>query len=119
MMYHWDSPPSMSTHEEVTVSTTVPMMGVFNNLVLYDQHVPRNSLASIVPELATQWAWNEDGTQLTFRLREGVKWQDGRPFTAKDVECTWGLLLGQANEKLRTNPRKVWYQNLDAVTPEG
>ena len=38
-MYHWDSPPSMSIHEEVTLATDVPMMGVFNNLVLFDQHV--------------------------------------------------------------------------------
>src|SRR5947209_13800366 len=43
-IYHWDSPPSMSIHEEVTISTNVPMMGVFNNLVLYDQHVVRPSL---------------------------------------------------------------------------
>ncbi|SRR6266446_3901011 len=118
-MYYWDSPPSMSIHEEVTVSTVIPMMGVFNNLVLYDQHVPQNNLKSIMPELATEWSWNEDGTQLTFRLREGVKWHDGKPFTAKDVQCTWDLLLGRTNEKLRTNPRKAWYQNLDSVTPEG
>ena len=44
-MYHWDSPPSMSIHEEVTIATDLPMMGVFNNLVLFDQHVVRNSLA--------------------------------------------------------------------------
>jgi peptide/nickel transport system substrate-binding protein len=118
-MYHWDSPPSMSIHEEVTISTAVPMMGVFNNLVLYDQRVSQNGLKSIVPDLATGWSWSEDGTQLNFRLREGVKWHDGRPFTAKDVRCTWDLLLGRSDEKLRTNPRKAWYQNLEAVTPEG
>ena len=32
-LYHWDSPASMSIHEENTYSTVVPMMGVFNNLV--------------------------------------------------------------------------------------
>ena len=42
-VYHPDSPPSMSIHEEVTISTNVPMMGVFNNLVVYDQHVTRPS----------------------------------------------------------------------------
>jgi ABC-type transport system substrate-binding protein len=64
-----------------------PMMPVFNNLVLFDQHVPQNSLASIVPELATSWAWNEDGTALTFKLRQGVKWHDGKPFTAADANA--------------------------------
>jgi peptide/nickel transport system substrate-binding protein len=87
-IYHSDSPPSMSIHEEVTISTNVPMMGVFNNLVLYDQHVARSSLQSIVPELANSWSWGEDGRVLTFELRQGVRWHDGKPFTAADVKCT-------------------------------
>src|SRR6478672_9452722 len=66
--YIVDSPASMSIHEETTVVAERPMMGVMNNLVLFDQHVPQNSLASIVPELATDWAWDEDGTRLTFHL---------------------------------------------------
>jgi len=103
-IYHRDSPASMSIHEEATISTVAPMMAVLNNLVLYDQHVPQNSLQSIVPELATGWSWNEDGTELTFRLREGVKWHDGQPFTAKDVQCTWDMLIGKSKEKLRANP---------------
>ena len=46
---------------------------------------------SIVPDLAAGWSWSEDGSQLTFPLRQGVKWHDGRPFTANDVKCTWDL----------------------------
>src|SRR5258708_39873459 len=84
---HRDSPASMSIHEEGTVGVIMPMMGVFNNLVIFDQRVPQNSMQSIVPELATSWAWSEDGTELTFKLRDGVKWHDGRPFTAEDVKC--------------------------------
>jgi peptide/nickel transport system substrate-binding protein len=91
-------------------------MGVFNNLVIYDQHVPQNSLKSIVPELATSWSWNENGTELTFPLREGITWHDGKPFTAKDVKCTWDLLSGQSSEKLRVNPHRAWYRNLKEVT---
>ena len=62
---HRDSPASMSIHDEGTYSVIAPMMGVFNNLVLYDQHVEHNSLATIRPELATEWAWDDDGTSLT------------------------------------------------------
>ena len=116
---HRDSPASMSTLEEVTISTVAPMMGVFNNLVLFDQHVPQNTLQSIVPDLATDWSWNEDGTELTFRLRRGVRWHDGRPFTAKDVQCTWDMLLGRSAAKFRINPRRSWYWNLDRVTTNG
>src|SRR6266699_7021538 len=78
---HRDSPASMSTLEEVTISTVAPMMAVFNNLVIFDQHVPQNTLRSIVPDLATGWLWNEDGTELTFRPREGVRWHDGQLFS--------------------------------------
>ena len=79
---HFDSPASMSLLEESTVAVNRPMMGVFNNLVIFDQHVPQNSLRSIVPDLAASWAWNEEGNELTLPLRQGVKWHDGKPFTA-------------------------------------
>jgi peptide/nickel transport system substrate-binding protein len=117
--YSPDSPPSLSIHEEVTVYAEGPMMGVFNNLVEFDQHVNQNSLNSVVPDLATGWSWNEDGTELTLPLRHGVKWHDGQPYTAQDVRCTWDLLTGKSNDKLRVNPRKSWYANFDRITTNG
>jgi len=114
-----DSPASMSIHEESTIAVLGPMMGVFNNLVLFDQHLKQNSLQSIVPDLATNWSWNEEGTTLTFTLRDGVKWHDGKPFTARDVQCTWDLITGKSSEKFRVNPRKSWYRNLEEVTSNG
>src|SRR5436309_8759373 len=116
---HFDSPASMSILEEATRAAEQPMMHVFNNLVMYRQDVPQTSLQTIVPDLATSWNWSEDGTELTFTLRQDVKWHDGKPFTAKDVKCTWDLLQGKAAEKLRVNPRKSWYSNLDEVTVSG
>ena len=101
---HFDSPASMSILEEATISTVLPMMGVFNNLVMFDQQVKQNSLQSIVPDLATGWSWNEDGTALTFPLRQGVKWHDGKPFTAEDVKCTWDLLLEKSSENFGSIP---------------
>ena len=118
-MYSPDSPASMSIHEEATVFAEGPMMGVFNNLVMYDQHVPQNSLQSIVPDLAISWSWSEDWTELTIPLRKGVRWHDGKPFTAQDVRCTWDMLTGKSSEKLRVNPRKSWYGNLNEVTTNG
>ena len=96
----------MSILEESTRAAEQPMMHVFNNLVMYKQDVAQASLQSIVPDLATSWSWNEEGTELTFPLRQGVKWHDGKPFTAADVKCTWDLLTGKGSEKLRINPRK-------------
>ena len=116
---HFDSPASMSLLEESTAAALRPVMGVFNNLVVYDQHAAQNSMRSIVPELATSWSSNEEGTEPTFPLRRGVKWHDGKPFTAQDVKCTWDLLSGKASEKLRINPRKSWYNNVEEVSTNG
>ena len=118
-IYHRDSPASMSVHEEGTIGVIMPMMGVFNNLVMFDQNVPQNSDKSIVPDLATSWAWNEDHTALTFKLRDGVKWHDGKPFTADDVKCTFDLLTNQGKEKLRLNYRESWWVNLKETTVNG
>ena len=116
---HFDSPASMSILEESTRAALQPMMGVFNNLVLYDQHIAQSSLVTVQPDLATSWSWSEDGTELTFPLRPGVKWHDGKPFTAADVKCTWDLLMGTGSDKLRVNPRKSWYDNVTEVGTRG
>jgi len=115
----WDSPPSMSVLDGVNPLGARALMPVFNNLVMFDQHAKQSRLDAIVPDLATSWAWNEDGIELTFRLRHGVKWHDGRPFTAADVKCTWDLMLDTGPEKLRINTHKSWYKNLEQVTTNG
>ena len=101
---HFASPASMSIAEESTQATIRPMMGVFNNLVLFKQDEVQNTPNSIVPELATSWSWNEDGTELTLPLRQGVKWHDGKPFTAADVKCTMDLLQGKASREAAHQP---------------
>jgi peptide/nickel transport system substrate-binding protein len=118
-MYVWDSPPSVSILDGPNPIGQRTMAPVFNNLVMFNQHVKQSSLASIVPDLATGWTWNEDGTSVTFPLRQGVKWHDGKPFTAADVKCTWDLLLEKSSDKLRGNPLKFWYGNLEQVVTNG
>jgi peptide/nickel transport system substrate-binding protein len=113
------SPANMSLLESPTIQTEMPMMGVFNNLVGFDQHKAQVSLDTIVPDLAGEWSWNEDGTELTFKLHHGVKWHDGQPFTAADVKCSWELRLGTAPEKLRLNIQKSAFYNLESVTTNG
>jgi peptide/nickel transport system substrate-binding protein len=118
-VWHRDSPANMSIFEEGTISIVAPIMGVFNNLVMFDPNVEQNTMASIVPDLAELWSWNEDGTELTFNLRSGVKWHDGEPFTAADVKCTFDLVQGKTKEKLRVNAREAWWLNLNEVTIKG
>jgi peptide/nickel transport system substrate-binding protein len=118
-IYHRDNPPSASIHEEATVSTVLPFMAVYNNLVVYDQQKKLNNMDTIVPDLAKSWEWDATKTKLTFKLVEGVKWHDGKPFTAADVKCTFDLLQGKGKQQLRKNPRAIWFRTLKEVTTNG
>src|SRR5580704_16060628 len=102
--FHRDSPASMSIHEEATISTVAPMMGVFNNLVLFKQDEKQNRPEFIQPELAETWSWDEGNTRLTFNLRQGIKWHDGKPFTAADVKCTWPYRVDERVGQWRCQP---------------
>jgi peptide/nickel transport system substrate-binding protein len=53
-----------------------------------------------VPLLGTESAFNADGTELTVTTRAGVKWTDGQPFTAKDVEFSFDLI--KKNQAINT-----------------
>ena len=119
-LYHNDNPPSTSLLEEATIASVMPFAAVFNNLVVFDPAKPHESLETVIPDLAESWSWDASNTKLTFKLRQGVKWHDGQPFTAKDVQCTWRMLIGKSEtQDFRRNPRKVWYSKLQDVSVNG
>src|SRR6201986_1316395 len=60
-----------------------------------------NSAESPIPMLATAYSWSNGGKTLTLTIRSGVKWNDGKPFTASDVAYTFNLL--KSNPKLYTS----------------
>jgi peptide/nickel transport system substrate-binding protein len=66
-----------------------------------------------VPQLATGWSISEDGLRYTFTLRQGVKWHDGRDFTAADVAFSIRLLQ-QAHPRGRSTFAPV----VDIETPD-
>ncbi len=45
------------------------------------------------PDLATSWEVSPNGKTWTFHLRQGVKWQDGKAFTAADVAWTYNFII--------------------------
>ncbi len=53
-------------------------------------------LAAKVPTLANGGISN-GGTTITYHLRSGVHWQDGAPFTSRDVKFTWQAIMNDAN----------------------
>ena len=60
-----------------------------------------NSAQAPIPMLATKYAWSDGGTTLTLTIRSGVKWNDGKAFSASDVAYTYTMLKN--NPKLNTN----------------
>ncbi len=116
-MQREDLPQGFSIHETGTISTVWPSMPCFNNLVLFDPMKPKESMDTIIPELAEKWSWQDNYRNLVFFLRKGVKWHDGQPFTSKDVKYTFDMIreAPDATAKLRINPRKDWYSNVDKI----
>src|SRR5207244_2619422 len=112
-----DLPQGFAIHETSTISTVWPAMPCLNNRVLFDPLKKTESLDTIIGELAEKWSWQDNYRNLVFFLRKGVKWHDGQPFTSKDVKFTFDMLreAPDAPAKLRINPRKDWFANVQNV----
>lgn len=60
---------------------------IYNGLVRYDKNL------SLEGDLAEGWSVSPDGLTITFRLRKGVRWHDGAPFTSRDVLYTYRVTV--------------------------
>ncbi|MBI4082385.1 MAG: ABC transporter substrate-binding protein [Candidatus Lambdaproteobacteria bacterium] len=113
------NPPNLSIHEVSTVATSWPMNSIYSNVVYFDPLKEIDSLDTLIPELAESWSWNPESTRLTLKLHQGVKWHDGKPFTAKDVKFTFDIVRGATKSSMKLNPRKGWYKKVAAITTNG
>jgi peptide/nickel transport system substrate-binding protein len=116
-----DLTEGFAIHESATISTIWPAHPCFNNLVAFDPVKPLEGFDTVVPELAERWSWQDGYRNLVFFLRKGVRWHDGQPFTARDVKFTFDMVreAPDATAKLRVNPRRDWYANVEAIeTPD-
>lgn len=66
--------------------------GLTQASLLFDTLVWKDSEGALVPWLAEDWKANEDGTEYRFRLRAGVRWDDGAALTAADVAFSFDYL---------------------------
>ena len=82
---------------------------IYSGLVTFDKDL------NPVGELAQSWEFSRDCRDLTFRLRPGVKWHDGRPFTADDVVFTWQTIV----DPKTPSPYKSEYALVESVRAEG
>ena len=121
LVHREDLPQGFAIHESATNSVTWPAMPCYSNLVIFDQLKRVERTETIVAELAEKWSWQDNYRNLVFFLRKDVKWHDGQPFTSKDVKFTFDVVreAPDASARLRINPRKEWYTNVEAIeTPD-
>ena len=83
---------------------------IYSGLVDFDKDL------NIIPDLAESWTFSADCRQLTLRLRDGVRWHDGKPFTAADVLFTHATMI---HPKTPTPYREDFEQveTIDATDP--
>lgn len=74
-------PEHFDMHLASGVSVSMLFKQTYNGLVQYDD----KTYNQVLPELAEKWEVSGDGLVYTFHLRQGVKWEDGKPLTASDA----------------------------------
>ncbi|MEO6457847.1 MAG: ABC transporter substrate-binding protein [Chloroflexia bacterium] len=84
---------------------------LFGGLTRLDNHLQPQ------PDLAERWDVSEDGTTLTFHLREDVAWHDGKPFTAEDVVWSYRTMLGLRSSYHSFLRIQETIQSIEAVEP--
>ncbi len=112
-----EDPPGFSIHESATIYGVWPVMPCYSNLVFFDPLKPLETAETVAPELAERWSWQDNYRNLVFFLRKNVRWHDGQPFNSKDVKYTFDVVreAKDAPAKLRLNPRREWYANVEAI----
>ena len=84
LSYATKFPASFDAHKKLAYSQSF-FMPVFNQLIIYSLDYKETVAENLVGDLAESWEISENSTEITFHLRQGVKWHDGAPFTADDV----------------------------------
>ncbi len=102
-MGYTTEPEGLDPHRTAAAST----FSVTNNI--YDTLVGVTSSWEIVPRLAKEWEISENGMEITFKLRDDVKFHNGRQMTAKDVEFSFNRL------KDAESPRARDYENITGI----
>jgi len=72
---------------------------------IFDGLVTRTVKMEIVPEIAESWTWIDDKT-CEFKIRKGIKFHNGEPCTAEDVEYTFNRIIKEGGMDGESSPRK-------------
>lgn len=107
------SPTNFSPYAGVLLHQRNSLHYTVNEQLFYTNHVTNE----LIPWQAASYAYNPDFTEVTVKLRDGVKWSDGQPFTADDVAFTFAMLRAAAPDIALSSSIKEWVASEEAIDP--
>jgi peptide/nickel transport system substrate-binding protein len=108
-----DAPPSFDGHRESTYATIHAMAPFYSVLIRINPENP-SSTSDFVCDLCTEIPTpTDDGKTYTIKIRDGVKFTDGKPLTSADVAASWQEIVSPPEGK--TSARQAFYQMVDKV----
>jgi len=104
----YPDPPTLTSAITVAGPTQMISGKIFDGLITYDRDL------TLRPQLAERWSVAPDGLSITFNLRTGVTWHDGKPFTSADV--AYSVL--EIWKKFHSRGRSTFANVVAAETPD-
>lgn len=103
------NPITFDIHQERNIISLVAARPAYDNLVTYEL----GPSGKVVPDLAQSWEVSPDGKVYTFKLHQGVRWQDGKPLTAEDV--VFSINRWKSPPKGTISPREQFFTGVTRV----
>jgi len=109
LIYHLNAEPATLN----PITATDAYEGTVNNGKIYQTLIERNNESlKLDPLLAESWEISEDKLKYTFKIKEGIKWHDGTPFTSEDVVFSYKTIM---NPKVDTPQLRSYFQEIKDV----
>ena len=110
--------PTFSTWEEAA-GVGFPTMHPVHNMLIRPrswgnlEDFQANAFFELKPDLAHSWEISDDGTEITFNLRDGIEWSDGTALTCTDVKWSYDTI--RTSDNLRRSPRGVHFNAVEDI----